>query len=167
MNQLIVMTPVKLMKLKWLVKVLLAGDAGAAEQERTAKEVKSETNEKQGLSADGLPQKSTGGDDSSPVKAISSAPNPPKVDQSAVVPPISEVPVSEVDINKMKPTTTAVLSDKIGDHPDISVSDLDASKKVIPSTKALVLASAEGVVLSHDKSSEMKPASLPRFVFAP
>ena len=64
----------------------------------------------------------------------------------------------------MKPTTSAVLSDKIalseGDHPDTSLSDLDASKKVLPSTKALIVASAEGVVLSHeDKSSEMKPAS--------
>ena len=59
----------------------------------------------------------------------------------------------QVDINKMKPTTSAVLSDKIalseGDHPNTSVSDLDASKKVLPNTKALIVASAEGVVLSH------------------
>ena len=116
------------------------------------------------MSVDGLPLKSTGGDDGNPVKAISSAPKPPEVDRSAVVPPTPELSVSEVDINKLQPTTSAVLSDKIalseGDHPDTSVSDLDASKKVLPSTKALIVASAEGVVLSHeDKSSEMKPAS--------
>ena len=123
-----------------------------------------DTSKEDGLSVDGLAQKSIGGDDGNPAKAISSAPKPPEVDRSAVVPPTPEVSVSEVDINKMKPTTSAVLSDKIalsqGDHPDTSVSDLDASKKVIPSTKALIVASAEGVVPSHkDESSEMKPAS--------
>ena len=73
------------------------------------------------MSVDGLPLKSIGGDDGNPAKAISSAPKPPEVDRSAVVPPTLQVSVSEVDINKMKPTTSAVLSDKIalseGDHP--------------------------------------------------